>query len=319
MSRFFICFIFSSFLFILPAVGTDGNGGDANGAMGPAIALGAAEVVMQLSDDEGVAGLIGFVTGGVLFKMGKTAAAANNHPTAEMYFLGAAQSVLQATSLFLSSRKNHKTACQIRGSSNCEEEAPCWHCPYGNKANKTIKDIRRTIRAAGYRISPDGSSITTPDGETYTSAELESELSKADQATLNNIRRKAFAKAKALSAKAKKMAAAKALKNREAGKSSHVASAMGGGSSYGYGGRRNARSRSKKNWDSYGWGNQYSSGGGRSLASESLKGLNKVVNGTSIGVEEDDIFELAHRSYVFQYQQNQFINSHTVMKKRNPF
>ena len=104
-------------------------------------------------------------------------------------------------------------------------------------------------------------------------------------------------------------------KNGMAGSGSPSAYDEGGGEGSDLGGVRGRFSRgggslganNSEEEGAYEYGGLAYEGGRFPSSARNVSGLNKVVNGTSIGIQSDDIFDLAHRRYLEQDGQNQFM------------
>ena len=183
------------------------------------------------------------------------------------------------------------------------------------------------LKSNGYTVSKSGV-VTNSKGETYTPKEIATQLKKSDPALLDKLQKFQAQKLKGTKARVQKYMATHNKSGQGHSVSSQGSSKdgssglAGSGSHFAYdekemegnnlgGGRFWGTNNSEEGEVAYEYGDfVYEEGRSPSFARDgnaSLKGLSKVVNGVSIGIQSDDIFDLAHRRYMEQDSQNQFM------------
>ena len=253
-----------------------------------------------------LSGSMNFVAGGMEFKKALVYASATPVPKpilATLHFAMAGLHFGLGGLSFKGANESNNVANILDGPLGARGVPPrCFGIDAGCDVGGEIK----ALRERGYYF--DGRRIKMPDGTTYTPKELISKLKKLDPKGFGEIQKAVKAKARRYQAAYNKAKSQLKLKNKKVQNSIDSNAFLSGER-----GNKNSFYQLGKNgveraWDNHSH-NSYSGYGMRSFASQqnSLRGLNKVVNGDSIGVKGDDIFELAHRRYVDQNRQNFFI------------
>ena len=267
-------------------------------------------IAASLSGNEALQGAVNAGTGSVLIKIGQAKVAAKDQ-SGYYYIMAGMQHLAQAASLFGSSRHNQGVSDKF----NTDSTKWPWDKDYNN-VQKQLKNLQDQ----GYRIKKNGS-IIAPNGKAYGSKEILNHLKK-DPSTLNKVKKQALQMAKSKGQKYYSNGNKNNPKNvtSTSSGSKNVSGGLDGGGGVdennnsllglGGGGRRGGmgydRGEEGDSYETVYVEQQFPSAGAR-RDPQSLKGLNKMVNGTSIGIKNDDIFDLAHRRYINQYHQNSFI------------
>ena len=286
---------------VSPSTGPSMGTGAAMGAMGLSMMAG------LLAGNEAVAGAMNVGAAGLLTKMGTAATARESHAEAAMYYMSAASHAAQAIQLFTSSKKNH----DVRNAAS-----PTYRpYPY-EREYQEAQAMMENLKGQGYTVTANGA-VKDPEGKTYAPKAIATQLKKKNPAIVSKLQKLQTKKMKEMQAKAQKYAAA----YNESGQSPGVSSQMGkngdeggieGSDLGGVGGRfsRGGGSLGANNSEeegAYEYGGLAYEGGRFPSSARNVSGLNKVVNGTSIGIQSDDIFDLTHRRYLEQDGQNQFM------------
>ncbi|MDZ4083178.1 MAG: hypothetical protein U1E10_09600 [Bdellovibrionales bacterium] len=161
---------------------------------------------------------------------------------------------------------------------------------------RDVARLRTELEKSGVKLSPDGKSMTTPDGRKF-------DLSKAGSGSESDMLAMGMTAAEAAQANAmgKQFAAKQAEKFKQM---SQLAGAGGGG-----GGRGLASDGGAGGEGGYGagfdpWGRDPRN---RNRAKPKLSGLTKKLGDDTIGVSGDDIFEMVTRRYKARDQENHFL------------
>lgn len=161
---------------------------------------------------------------------------------------------------------------------------------------RDVARLRTELEKSGVKMSPDGKTMTTPDGRKY-------DLSKAGSGSESDMIAMGMTADEAAKAAAmgKQFAAKQAEKFKQM---SQLAGAGGGG-----GGRGVASDAGDGAGGGYGngfdpWGKDPRN---RNRAKPKLSGLTKKLGNDTIGVSGDDIFEMVTRRYKARDQENQFL------------
>jgi hypothetical protein len=161
---------------------------------------------------------------------------------------------------------------------------------------RDVARLRTELEKSGVKLSPDGNTVTTPDGRKY-------DLSKAGSGSESDMLAMGLSAAEAAqAANAGKLFAAK-----QAEKFKQMSQL--GGSGGGGGGRGIASDGSGGEGGAYGaefdpWGRDPRN---RNRAKPKLSGLTKKLGDDTIGVSGDDIFEMVTRRYKARDQENSFL------------
>ena len=301
-----------------------GSAGGVQPSTGGLGVMGLAGMAANLSGQEGISGALNGTLGAILLKQGMAMVSSSNPAIVqrgrEKIVLGGLH-LVQAKQLFSSSDKNHAVRNSVVPGNPTK-----W--PW-EEERKEVQQGIETLKSKGYKIGASGT-VVTPNGETYHPQDINAQLKK-DPSTLNALQKAQQQALKAAKAKAQKYMA---IHNKSKGQSLSKSNGTNGKFSetkmataedaYGNGGSSNGSGGggilsgggggySQGNWEQEGLHANYegrfpSSGSGSYRKnSKNLKGLSKVVNGTSIGIQDDNIFELAHRRYLDQDYQNQFM------------
>ncbi len=160
---------------------------------------------------------------------------------------------------------------------------------------RDVARIRTELEKSGVKMSPDGKTMTTPDGRKY-------DLSKAGSGSESDMIAMGMTAEEAAKANAvgKQFAAKQAEKFKQM---SQLAGAGGGGgrglaSDAGAGGGEGAYGGGSDPWGR--------DARNRNRAKPKISGLTKKLGSDTIGVSGDDIFEMVTRRYKARDQENQF-------------
>lgn len=161
---------------------------------------------------------------------------------------------------------------------------------------RDVARIRNELEKSGVKMSPDGKTMTTPDGRKF-------DLSKAGTGSESDMLAMGLTAAEAAQANAlsKQIAAKQAAKFNQM---KQLAGAGGGG-----GGGRGLASDGMGGDGGYGsgfdpWGRDPRN---RNRAKPKISGLTKKLGDDTIGVSGDDIFEMVTRRYKARDQENHFL------------
>ncbi len=161
---------------------------------------------------------------------------------------------------------------------------------------KGIQDLQNQLSKVGVKISPDGKTVTTPDGRTFNIGNSDGSGSKADLMAMGLTASEADA-AMATASKFAKDNASKFAQMKQ------LDGGAGGG----------AGARSPASADGAGGAGGYSSAWDRDLRNPkvrnkiSVSGLTKKFGDDTIGVSGDNIFEMVTRRYKARDQKNDFL------------
>lgn len=171
--------------------------------------------------------------------------------------------------------------------------------PAGTTPQTIARDVARLrteLEKSGVKLSPDGKSMTTPDGRTF-------DLSKSGSGSESDMLAMGMTAAEA--AQAANMGKQFAAKQAEKFKQMSQLGGSGGGG----GGRGLASDGAGGGEGGYGagidpWGRDPRN---RNRAKPKISGLTKKLGSDTIGVSGDDIFEMVTRRYKARDQENQFL------------
>ena len=162
---------------------------------------------------------------------------------------------------------------------------------------RDVARLRTELEKSGVKLSPDGNTVTTPDGRKY-------DLSKAGSGSESDMLAMGLSAAEAAQAAnmGKQFAAKQAEKFKQM---SQLAGAGGGGG----GGRGLASDGTGGGEGGYGsgfdpWGRDPRN---RNRAKPKISGLTKKLGNDTIGVSGDDIFEMVTRRYKARDEKNDFL------------
>jgi len=170
--------------------------------------------------------------------------------------------------------------------------------PPGTTSQTIARDVarlRNELDKSGVKLSPDGNTVTTPDGRKY-------DLSKAGSGSESDMLAMGLSAAEA--AQAANMGKQFAAKQVEKFKQMSQLAGAGGG-----GGRGLASDGAAGGDGGYGsgfdpWGRDPRN---RNRAKPKISGLTKKLGNDTIGVSGDDIFEMVTRRYKARDQENHFL------------